>query len=42
MHACPNCGQMTEVTYDEDGTRWDICEECIEELDCETDQDHIE
>ncbi len=42
MHECPNCGQMTEGTYDEDGVRWDICEDCFEELNYETEQDHID
>ncbi len=42
MHECPNCGQMTEGTDDENGVRWDICEDCFEELNYETEQDHID
>ena len=37
MHGCPNCGQMIEGTYDENGVRWDICEDCFEELNYEND-----
>ena len=40
MHECPNCGQMTNGSYDEDGVRWDICEDCLQELNYETDQDY--
>lgn len=40
MHECPNCGQMTNGSYDEDGVRWDICEDCLQELNYENDQEY--
>jgi len=30
---------MTNGSYDEDGVRWDICEDCLQELNYENDQD---
>lgn len=42
MHECSRCGHMTEGAYDEDGVLWDICEDCLLELNQETDLDYIE
>jgi len=42
MHECPRCGHPTEGVYDEDGVLWDVCEECLLELNQETDLDYME
>ena len=42
MHECPNCGQMTEGAFDEDGARWDVCEDCLQESYYESDSDYLD
>ena len=42
MHACPNCDQITDGTYDEDGFRWDSCEDCLLEFHYETELDYAD
>jgi hypothetical protein len=42
MHECPNCGQLTAGAYDDEGTRWLICDDCMQDLEMETERDYTE